>query len=599
MVSLAKVVGLGALSALLVTTVSPAVPADRPDPDLQSYVLFATQDIRTRGLRVRGGNVGVNAGRLIIRRELDAPSSQVIADTVEFLPINSCVAGELFANFPTSGPCGPAKPFTGPIFGPNDSVTQACGFPPPFACDPTGPKNITVEPGQTVTLPAGRYGEIVVRGRSGSVGTLAMEGGDYVFCSLRSSSKTAILFRAPSTVKVNGDVRIGASSFVGPDPGARIAASDIRFFTTGQRVGFRQRAEVHGQFCAPNSKVRLDQRSTAVGRIVARLISTRKEVTVFPSGTASPTTTTTIPGPPVTTTTLPLPVCGNGVREGIEVCDAPDFGGVVCPTTTDSGPLACENCSRIDYSACPGGATSTSTSTSTTTSTSLPASVCGNGVREEGEACDPPDFGGIECPAIDHPSGGGFFACRDNCTRIDMTGCLGTSGEVCGNCVDDDGDGLVDFEDSDCCSDLPFPLLLSRSRIRYRQGTSRLLLKSRPVHVGRVVVNPAVQDVFLQIRSDDEPLLCAMLPASSFRQKRSSYKFSDPRVTVASARGLRRLSVRLRGDGSIRVAASGRRVAIARRVPGSMRVVLAFRGPVGDGVNHCLLAGNVAGGRPR
>ena len=25
--------------------------------------------------------------------------------------------------------------------------------------------------------------------------------------------------------------------------------------------------------------------------------------------------------------------------------------------------------------------------------------------------------------------------------------------EMCGNCLDDDGDGLIDYEDADCCDD--------------------------------------------------------------------------------------------------------------------------------------------------
>ena len=49
------------------------------------------------------------------------------------------------------------------------------------------------------------------------------------------------------------------------------------------------------------------------------------------------------------------PVCGDGVREGVEECDGSDFGGLDCTDfSCDPGPLACDLDCMIDTSVCTG-----------------------------------------------------------------------------------------------------------------------------------------------------------------------------------------------------------------------------------------------------
>jgi cysteine-rich repeat protein len=84
--------------------------------------------------------------------------------------------------------------------------------------------------------------------------------------------------------------------------------------------------------------------------------------------------------------------------------------------------------------------------------------VCGNGVREAGEACDGDDLGELACASFGYSDGAlSCVACS-----VDSTGCSGT--EVCADGNDNDGDSTVDCADADCaeaCADFcvaPTPL---------------------------------------------------------------------------------------------------------------------------------------------
>ncbi|MEO1173226.1 MAG: hypothetical protein AAFX94_14430, partial [Myxococcota bacterium] len=70
--------------------------------------------------------------------------------------------------------------------------------------------------------------------------------------------------------------------------------------------------------------------------------------------------------------------CGDGVRGGLEFCDGADLGGASCETqgfAAGVGSLGCRpDCAGFDTSAC------------------IRIDLCGNGVREGGEACDGDDF---------------------------------------------------------------------------------------------------------------------------------------------------------------------------------------------------------------
>ncbi|MFH1809466.1 MAG: hypothetical protein ABIJ09_12025, partial [Pseudomonadota bacterium] len=128
--------------------------------------------------------------------------------------------------------------------------------------------------------------------------------------------------------------------------------------------------------------------------------------------------------------------CGDGQRDGVELCDGVDLAGQTCESL-DLGPgtLRCLlNCADFDRSAC-----------------TAPSSCGDRIVNGNAEVCDTSDFGGLTC--ADYNGIGGELRCADNCLSIDSTGCqqacapqCGTRqcgpdpvcGAACGTCSDDE-----------------------------------------------------------------------------------------------------------------------------------------------------------------
>jgi hypothetical protein len=634
----ALLLGLAVATATLATL---ARSASTPNSNLDSYVLMAVTKLRTTGLTVVAGNVGVNSGLLSIRNDFDAPVSQVAADTLEFrAPAGGCSMQQLFANFGTNAntPCGPGTPFTPPILGAaNLDLGPACHFPTGQPACPANPLATFVDPGTTVSLPPGTYGDIVVRASGGQPGTLVFQGGDYLICgSILTDSGTKVVFNNSATLRVTQNIKLGDKSFTGGKDTQSVPAKNVRIFFSGRRINIRRRAEVRAMICAPEAQVRMDSLVTFEGQMAAFSIGLRQNVTVGSSGsipgstttTTVRTTTTTIRS--TTTTTRPQ-VCGNHVREGSEVCDAPDFGTATCPdssvvgaflTCTDNcqrivydncpgfhatcgngireadevcdppdwGTATCpdssvvgafltcaDDCHRIVYDNCPGFQTTTTSTIRTTTTSTLP--TCGNGRVDEGEVCDPPDWNGAACPGSSVV--GAFLACVDGCTRIDTSQCPQQAAEVCGNCADDDGNGLSDFEDAACCAHR-FPMVVGRGRLRAvtGTGTSRFRLRAVLARAGLARnIDPLTEDVYLQIRASDgrTDLLCAKLPATSFFAKRKTYRFRDPKGVVGSASGITRAVVRIRPNGTVRFTARGKQARLSNVPAGPLARAAARR----------------------
>ena len=75
----------------------------------------------------------------------------------------------------------------------------------------------------------------------------------------------------------------------------------------------------------------------------------------------------------------------------------------------------------------------------TTSTTIVVGPGCGNGVIDSGEQCDGQNFGNATCPG--GSPGAAFLICTSSCT-IDYSNCP----EICGDCIDNNQNGLTDFE---------------------------------------------------------------------------------------------------------------------------------------------------------
>jgi len=162
--------------------------------------------------------------------------------------------------------------------------------------------------------------------------------------------------------------------------------------------------------------------------------------------------------------------------------------------------------------------------------------------------------------------------------------------EFCGNCIDDDGNGLTDFEDPACCmQSQAFTMTVTRGLLRPRGATTRLKLKSLLAKVGLADVNPLKQDVFVQIRpAGGTDVLCAKAPADKFMKMHGAFKFWDRHHRVASAKGISDIRVKVRRDGSVRFSAVGKRVKFSTPQGGTLQVTVGFRDPAtAEAGNRC------------
>jgi hypothetical protein len=161
--------------------------------------------------------------------------------------------------------------------------------------------------------------------------------------------------------------------------------------------------------------------------------------------------------------------------------------------------------------------------------------------------------------------------------------------EICGNCIDDDGNGDTDFEDAACCpQQQTFVMAVRRGRLRPRGEHTRLRLRTVLARSGLEHVNPMNEDVFLQIRPrGGSEILCAKVPAKKFMRMHGAFKFWDRKHTVASAKGIDDMKVKVRKNRSVRFKTVGRRVEFRAPSQGTLQVTVGFHDPTRDAGNSC------------
>jgi len=84
--------------------------------------------------------------------------------------------------------------------------------------------------------------------------------------------------------------------------------------------------------------------------------------------------------------------------------------------------------------------------------------------------------------------------------------------EICGNCLDDDGNGLVDDEDPACC-EAPVALQVMKAKARGKKGNLHLATFRLKTRLGGAFApaNPAIDSVALQVAGDGGPVICTTL----------------------------------------------------------------------------------------
>src|SRR5947207_2648349 len=288
------------LLALLRTALTTA-PAGAQSRDLDSYLLFALQGMRTKGLSVSSGSIGVNdpnGASSSAHAVIDAPQSDVVAGMVRASVRSRC--RRLSAHtVPDAMPgCQPAGDFRALALPLMSDVLSACHYPIPFPDQCATASPVIVDLDSQRTLPPGTYGNVVVFSAGSRSGRLVLTGGDYIFCSLRTGRSARILVQRPSTVKIQDELNLGAGAYLGPDPDVSPLplASDITLYVNGPAVRFSASSEACAHVYAPNAMLRLTHEATIQGTFVARLIRTERIGGGPPTTTTTSTTTTTRPG---------------------------------------------------------------------------------------------------------------------------------------------------------------------------------------------------------------------------------------------------------------------------------------------------------------
>jgi hypothetical protein len=133
--------------------------------------------------------------------------------------------------------------------------------------------------------------------------------------------------------------------------------------------------------------------------------------------------------------------------------------------------------------------------------------------------------------------------------------------EICGNCIDDDGDGLVDGEDPDCCTGQP--LWIDIKRLRLKPGTGkahgnriRLKVRASSIPAG---FDPMTKDTSGPAARRERRALLHDGRASHWKHPHKRlFKFKDKAGTFAG--GLKQGRFKMRKSGKLLFATRGKKM---------------------------------------
>jgi hypothetical protein len=135
--------------------------------------------------------------------------------------------------------------------------------------------------------------------------------------------------------------------------------------------------------------------------------------------------------------------------------------------------------------------------------------------------------------------------------------------EICGNCIDDDGDGVTDFEDPACCAQT-LPLAVQRMVLKplgLHVHGHRLKMKARYAVPAPALFDPAAQDTTLQIADAQGELFCQTITANHWMHpRRPLYRFKDKQGRFAG--GLKKGRFKVKRNGMVLFRTRGKQVAL-------------------------------------
>lgn len=148
--------------------------------------------------------------------------------------------------------------------------------------------------------------------------------------------------------------------------------------------------------------------------------------------------------------------------------------------------------------------------------------------------------------------------------------------ELCGNCVDDDGNGRVDYDDAACCA-ASGTMQLKKAQLRGGASGGKLSLTAFLAGGGLPDVDATAADLYVRLATGDgTALFCGRIPASAFVRKKKVVRFVDKRGAVGDAAGLSKATVKRLKDQRLQVALLGKRARLAATTAGPLQVTLAF-----------------------
>jgi hypothetical protein len=160
--------------------------------------------------------------------------------------------------------------------------------------------------------------------------------------------------------------------------------------------------------------------------------------------------------------------------------------------------------------------------------------------------------------------------------------------EDCTNCLDDDGDGRVDFDDEECCAE-PATAKLGKSRLKpVAGGGAALRLTATLPSAGLAPGEASVDAVSVQVRGASDEVYCGHLPASALERSANAVLFDDPEAGVATAPGLVRLRLVQKKNGKGKLVATGQQVPVTVPGAGTLTVTVGLRtAATAEATNRC------------